>query len=201
VTQSRRVVFLPGASGDREFWRGAGEALPAAWAKVYLSWPGMGDEAHDPSVGGFDALVERVVGELEGPTDLVAQSMGGIIAVRAATRAPTLVRRLVLVATSGGVDTQRLGAADWRPSYRQAFPNAAAWVADPQPDQTEKLRGIESPTLLVWGDADPISPVAVGEHLADLIPAATLHVIGGGTHDLVRENPGPVARLIEDHLG
>jgi pimeloyl-ACP methyl ester carboxylesterase len=200
VAQPPRVVFLPGAIGAGEFWRGAGEALPGAWEKVYLSWPGLGDEPRDRGVRGFDDLVELVIGALERQSDLVAQSIGGLVAVRVATRAPGLVRRLVLVATSGGVDTQRLGAADWRPEYREAFPNAAAWVTDPHADQTEQLRGIESPTLLVWGDADPISPVVVGEHLAGLIPRSTLRVIRGGTHDLARETPGPVARLIADHL-
>jgi len=201
VTQPRRVVFLPGASGDREFWRGAGEALPAAWEKVYLSWPGLGDEPQNAAVRGFDDLVERVADELERPSDLVAQSIGGIIAVRVAARAPSLVRRLVLVATSGGVDMRRLGADDWREDYQRAFPHAARWVADPQPDQTGQLRRIDSPTLLLWGDSDPVSPVAVGEHLADLIPGAALHVIAGGTHDLARDQPVAVARLIAAHLG
>jgi pimeloyl-ACP methyl ester carboxylesterase len=200
VTPPPRVVFLPGASGSGDFWRDAGEALPTTWEKVYLAWPGLGDERPDASVRGFDDLVERVIDALARPSDLVAQSIGGTIAVRVATRAPALVRRLVLVVTSGGVDTKRLGAADWREAYRQAFPDAAAWVADPQPDQTAELRGIASPTLLVWGDADPISPTAVGEHLAGLIPGSRLHVISGGTHDLAREHPVPVARLITEHL-
>ena len=41
---------------------------------------------------------------------------------------------------------------------------------------------------------------AVGEHLAGLIPGAVLRVVAGATHDLARENPAPVARLIEAHL-
>jgi pimeloyl-ACP methyl ester carboxylesterase len=57
----------------------------------------------------FDDLVRLVEAELTEPSTLVAQSMGGIVAVRVALRQPTQVRRLVLVATSGGVDVERLG--------------------------------------------------------------------------------------------
>jgi pimeloyl-ACP methyl ester carboxylesterase len=200
VPRVPRVIFLPGASGGGDFWRGVGERLPAAWEKVYLSWPGLGDEAHDPSVRGFDDLAALVTSRLEGPSGLVAQSIGGVLAVQVAAQAPALVDRLVLVASSGGVDVDRLGAIDWREDYRRSFPRAAAWATGRQPDQTEQLSRVGSPTLLLWGDADPISPVAVGEHLAGLIAGAELHVILGGTHDLARENPDPVARLIDAHL-
>ncbi len=195
-----RVVFLPGAGGDGDFWRDVGERLPSAWEKVYVSWPGLGEQPHDASVGGFEDLVGLVVELLERPSDLVAQSIGGVVAVGVASRVPGMVRRLVLVASSGGVDVGRLGAEDWREEYRQAFPGAAGWVAEPVADQTEQLRRIASATLLVWGGADPISPVGVGEHLAELIPGAALHVIGAGTHDVGREEAGTVAPLIEAHL-
>lgn len=200
MTQARRVLFLPGASGNGDFWRGVGGRLPTAWEKSYLSWPGLGDEAHDASVHGYDDLAERVLSRLDAPSDLVAQSMGGVIATRVAARVPALVDHLVLVATSGGVDVERLGGVDWRGDYGRAFPRAAGWVTARQPDQTDQLRRVRSPTLLLWGDADPISPVAVGEHLAGLIPGAELHVIAGGTHDVARENPAPIARLITAHL-
>ena len=65
---------------------------------------------------------------MDEPVDLVAQSMGGVIAARIALAQPNLVRRLVLCVTSGGVDMAGLGAADWRADYRKSFPNAAAWI-------------------------------------------------------------------------
>jgi poly(3-hydroxyoctanoate) depolymerase len=145
-------------------------------------------------------LVARVVREMTGPVDLLAQSMGGVVAVRAALEKPELVRHLVLSVTSGGIDVAALGAEDWRPAFRMRNPRAPSWFVDEREDFTERLGEITVPVLLLWGDADPISPVAVGRRLAQLFPAAELVVIAGGTHDLVLESADEVAPHIDRHL-
>jgi len=71
---------------------------------------------------------------------------------------------------------------------------------DERRDLTNHIREIRIPVLLLWGDADPISPVAVGERLLQLFPAAELVVVPGGTHDLVSERADDVARHIDQHL-
>ncbi len=195
-----RVVFLPGAGGSAGFWREVGERLPAQRERVYLGWPGLGDEPHDPAVRGFDDLVELVEGQLDAEADLVAQSMGGIVAVRVALRRPEAVRRLVLVATSGGIDVAGLGGANWRAEYQRSYPRAAAWITTEQPDHASDIPRITAPTLLIWGDADPISPVAVGERLLALLPNARLEVLAGATHDLAIERADEVASLISRFL-
>lgn len=196
-----RVLFLPGAGGSAEFWGPVASALPDAWPKEHFGWPGLGDQPHDPAVTGLDDLVAMVAAKMDGPVDLVAQSMGGVIAARLALEKPALVRRLVLCATSGGVDMTGLGAADWRESYRKNFPQAAGWITAPRASAPLPVEKISSPTLLIWGDADPISPLAVGEHLAARLPDARLEVVAGGDHDLARIHAGHVARLIARNLG
>jgi pimeloyl-ACP methyl ester carboxylesterase len=143
-------------------------------------------------------LVEAQIGEH--PVDLLAQSMGGWVAMVVTLRNPAKVRRLVLSVTSVGVDMAALDGADWRQTYRQKHPNAAAWVLDRPPLLTTRLSGVAQPALLLWGDADPISPVEVGQHLEDLLPHATLQVVQGGEHDLVATDADLVAPLIEAHL-
>ena len=59
---------------------------------------------------------------------------------------------------------------------------------------------IAQPTLLLWGDNDPISPVGIGQHLARTLPHATLHVLAGGDHSLAKNWAAEVAPLIEAHL-
>jgi pimeloyl-ACP methyl ester carboxylesterase len=195
-----RVVFFPGASGASEFWAPVADRLPGDWQTRRLSWPGAGSEAHDPSVVGYSDLVVRTAAAVADGSDVVAQSMGGVVAVGLALTHPRKIRRLVLVATSGGLETSVLGAQDWREEYRAEFPNAAPWVTQHLVDHSQQLRHIRLPTCLIWGDADPISPVAVGRALYAALPRSTLHVVAGGTHMMARERPDEIAALIVGHL-
>ena len=67
-------------------------------------------------------------------------------------------------------------------------------------DTTPYLARIAAPTLLLWGDDDPISPLAVGRHLQARIRGSRLHVVKGGRHDLARTHAAEVAPLIARHL-
>ncbi|WP_395712422.1 alpha/beta fold hydrolase [Reyranella sp.] len=196
-----RILFLPGAGASPDFWKPVGSRLPAEWPKHYFGWPGLGDQPHDPAITSLDDLVGLVAKHMDEPVDLVAQSMGGVIAARLALALPDRVRRLVLTVTSGGVDMAGLGGSDWRASYRKSYPRAAEWITASRSSPSLPVEKITAPTLLIWGDADPISPVAVGEHLQARLPAARLHVVPGGDHDLAETHAGPVAALIAEHLG
>lgn len=195
-----RLCFLPGATGDGDFWRPVADRIPGAWPWRLLNLPGAGEQPHDPRVASFADLVELVAAAIDERTDVVAQSMGGVVAIGLALRHPAKVRRLVLVATSGGIDVAGLGAAEWRDQYRDEFPNAAPWVWQDRPDFGDSISAVRAPTLLVWGNADPLSPVAVGERLCELLPASTLEVIEGGTHWLAHDDPDRIASLIAAHL-
>jgi len=195
-----RILFLPGSGASPDFWKPVGALLPADWPKEYFGWPGLGRQPHDPAVKSLDDLVAMVVAKMDAPVDLVAQSMGGVIAVRIALAHPQLVRRLVLTVTSGGIDMAALGASDWRVAYRETFPNAQEWIYAPRTAAPLPVERIAAPTLLIWGDADAISPVAVGEHLERRIPRAQLHVLPGGDHDLAQTMADQVAPLIARHL-
>lgn len=198
--EQRSLVFLPGAAGASEFWLPVARRLPDGWRKTLLNWPGAGDEPRDPEIAGFGDLTDRVSRSVDGRIDLIAQSMGGIVALALALQDPQRVRRLVLVATSGGLDVAQFGAADWRDEYRKKYPNAAPWISEQRVDHTEFLPTIRVATLLIWGDMDPISPVAIGRRLAQLLPNSDLRVLAGGTHSLAHDRPDEVASLIEDHL-
>lgn len=194
---TQRILFLPGAGGSSTFWQPVATRLPADWMKEHLGWPGLGNEPHDRAISNMGDLVSLVTDRLDEPTDLVAQSMGGVIAVRAALERPETVRRLVLCVTSGGVDMSAFGASDWRPAYRRSFPNAVPWITNGRPSQLLPVEKITAPVLLIWGDADEISPVAVGRHLGERLPNARLEIVAGGGHDVAVEHPDIVAGMIE----
>jgi pimeloyl-ACP methyl ester carboxylesterase len=196
----RKILFLPGAGGSPGFWQPVAKLLPEEWDKVFFGWPGLGDQPHDLNINCIDDLVRLVDATIDGPVDLVAQSMGGVIAAQIALKRSTAIRRLVLTVTSAGVNMTQFGASDWRADYRSQFPRAADWIMRQSTAAELPVELIEVPTLLIWGDCDPISPVAVGRHLECRMPNARLHIVPGGHHSLAFDNAGAVAPLIAQHL-
>jgi pimeloyl-ACP methyl ester carboxylesterase len=195
-----RLIFLPGALGRTEFWRPAASLLTYPAQQEQMAWPGFSGMPPDPAIRNLDDLAGRVVARINRPTALIAQSMGGVVALLAALRKPELVTHLVLSVTSGGMRMDELGAEDWRPLTRAANPGVPDWFYSYREDLSPRLPALRMPVLLLWGDADPISPVQAGERLAAVLPNAALHVIPGGGHDLASAHAGLVAPLIDRHL-
>jgi poly(3-hydroxyoctanoate) depolymerase len=63
------------------------------------------------------------------------------------------------------------------------------------------LRTLRQPTLVLAGDDDPIVPLVNGRILARYIPNARLHVVHGGGHLFLLENPAGAAALVAGFLG
>ncbi|ALK34901.1 alpha/beta fold hydrolase [Burkholderia plantarii] len=195
-----RLLFLPGASGDTAFWQPLAQRLEHGAEREVIAYPGFGAEPPDPSLRDLDDLLDRVLAHLDRPSALIAQSMGGVLAIRAALARPELVTHLVLCVTSGGVDVEGLGAEDWRTAFRAAGASLPDWFVAYRGDLTDRLPGVTQPTLLIWGDDDPFSPPAVGERLLGTLPDARLHVVRGGRHDLANAHAAALAPLVDAHL-
>lgn len=193
-----KTLFLPGAAGSAAFWRPV--AVHAQLEGVFFSWPGLGREPPRPDINSIDDLAGLIAREITEPVNIVAQSMGGVIAMKLALTFPGLVKRLVLAVTSGGVPIADLGGLNWQSNYSANFPEAAKWIADPVADLSSQIPTITAPTLLLWGGADPISPVAVGERLRDLLPNARLCIFGDADHDVAQSHADKVAIEIRHHL-
>lgn len=98
-----------------------------------------------------DALIDFVAGLRIGPATLIGSSAGGGVCLMAAANHPALVRRLVLVDSSGAKT----------PALRQCA--------------TE----VRSPTLIVWQQEDETIPVENGRILESLIPDSRLEILLG----------------------
>jgi pimeloyl-ACP methyl ester carboxylesterase len=60
----------------------------------------------------------------------------------------------------------------------------------------EILGDIDVPSLVVGGDRDGFTPLALSEEMHRLIPGSALHVVRGGTHTAPIENPDEVTAAI-----
>jgi pimeloyl-ACP methyl ester carboxylesterase len=198
-----KALFLPGAGGRRSFWEPLAQLLDPRIEPVVIAWPGFGDEPRNDSITSLQGLVDYVLSRMDEPCDLIAQSMGGVVALTLALHYPELVRRLVLTGTSGGIDVSRFGGEDWRGEAlamqvngRERMPS---WFVDDRTDLTSEIPTIAAPALLIWGEDDRISPPTAGEYLASLLPNARFEVVPG-EHDHPHAHPEAVAGLIQPFL-
>lgn len=199
MTRPEQVIYLPGIRGEAAFWEPVASRVATVAPSVMLRYPWASGAGPVEEAGSFADLAAAVAARIDKPTALVAQSLGGVVAVLAAAKQPSLVTHLVLVATSGGVRTDDLDVTDWKTPFLEAYPHVPRWVGDPL-DLSEQLATLAMPALLLWGDADPIAPISIGERLASLLPSAELHVLEGGEHDLAVRYAGTVASAIIEHL-
>lgn len=195
-----KLLFLPGASGNTEFWKPLANRLNNRADKANLGYPGFGQEPATQNVNSFYDLVRMVVSHIDQPTALIGQSMGGVLAAYAALERPHLVTHLVLAVTSGGIDTNSLGAQDWRDGFVATYPSLPNWFLSFKSDISLELKEISQPVLLLWGDADPFSPLTVGHRLLELFPNARMHIVSGGNHDLANAHAQQLAPLVDAHL-
>ncbi|MDH1408580.1 alpha/beta hydrolase [Acinetobacter johnsonii] len=193
------LIFLPGASGNTAFWQPIIQRLPQDDSTMVVAYPSFGGYPDEMNVQSFESLQDDVLNQIQQPSVVIAQSMGGIFAVQAALQKAEQVQALVLVATSGGIDLSPFQVVDWRVDYQQSF-TVPDWFIQHQSDLTDSLERIQCPVLLIWGDADPISPVAVGQALHRQIPHAELHIVSQGQHDLAYVHAEHVAQLIQNFL-
>jgi pimeloyl-ACP methyl ester carboxylesterase len=66
-------------------------------------------------------------------------------------------------------------------------------------DRCKLLKGIDRPTLVIHGAADPVYPLACGIDTARLVPGARLEVIEGMGHDLPAQLIERLLALIDTH--
>ena len=152
----RPLVFLPGAGGRASFWQPVANRLTDLGPAHLLGYPGFGDVPADSGRHVARRAVRLVRGATPGGGEPRRRPVdGGVLATRLAIERPERVARLVLVATSGGVDVGRLGGAEWRASYRAALPDVPSWFEDDRTDLSDRLAEIRAATLLLWSDVDP----------------------------------------------
>jgi poly(3-hydroxyalkanoate) depolymerase len=78
--------------------------------------------------------------------------------------------------------------------YADQLYSITGWTSTPW------LCRLRQPTLVLAGDDDPIVPLINARILAWLIPDAHLHVVHGGGHLFVLEEPAAVAQRVSDFL-
>jgi surfactin synthase thioesterase subunit len=142
-----RVVFFPGASGAAVFLTPVSDRMPDGWPTRLLGWPGAGAEPHDPAITDYGALVDRAAAAVANCSDVVAQSMGGVVAVGLALVYPEdpsagagldlRSHRRRAVRRRGGRARPRADVPNLERVVR--LPDASHWVHHDEPERVSAL--------------------------------------------------------------
>jgi pimeloyl-ACP methyl ester carboxylesterase len=152
---------------------------------------------------------------------LVGHSLGGAVVARLAARWPEKVDRLVLAAPAGPFERRRIvayalpllaTARHAKPRFLRLLVTDAARAGattllragrELVGDDTlaHDLHAIRAPTLLVWGDHDPLVPVERAEEYRQAIPDARLVVVRGAGHVAMSDRPAEFAQTVLDFAG
>ena len=107
MSGAQTVVLLPGFGGTRRAWDGVAALLPRErYPPLALDLPGHGEAADAPRPITFAGCVEHVLARVPARFVLCGYSQGGRIALHLALAAPERVARLVLVASSAGIEDE-----------------------------------------------------------------------------------------------
>ncbi|HEX7119210.1 MAG TPA: alpha/beta fold hydrolase [Longimicrobiales bacterium] len=221
------VVLLHGLAGSHRWWR---YTVPALQEDFRIHVPeligfGASRSATVPP-GGIPAMMELLLRWLDAQglecPHVVGHSMGGQISIHLAASRPDRVGRLVL-ASAAGIPRRRSAAelvrflvellpprAWGRPAFLPTVVRDAL-RAGPRTilrmmyhiladDVRPLLARIRSPTLLVWGRLDPLTPLSHAWILADGIRGAQLRVIPDAAHNPMADRPRVFNRLILSFL-
>jgi 3-oxoadipate enol-lactonase len=123
------------------------------------------------------AIYDRSLAASEQMSELAAARTPVLLAPGASEELHSQVRE-----TMARIDPQafRIGAA-------------AVWLAD----QRDRVAEIETPTLILCGDQDTVTPPDLSRELAEAIAGAELHILAGAAHLSNIERPGDFNSAVE----
>jgi pimeloyl-ACP methyl ester carboxylesterase len=214
------VALIHGLSGSSRWWSRNIDALASRHLVAAVDLVGFGRNSRFfgtpvvlPPFSEVTALLARWLETFGEPVHLAGHSMGGQIAIRLAAERPDLVRSLMLVDATGmpfhldprphirplpkppygGPGILRVLV----PDFLRAGPSsvAVAGTRVMRGDMRERMHALRVPTLLVWGENDPLVPLPFGQAMQQEIEGSRLVVIPRAAHVAMWDAPDEFNRL------
>ncbi len=220
------LVLLHGLAGSHRWWRYVIPQFARHRRVVIPELVGFGGSRPAPRQPDMREMAQIIddwlVANDLGRIDLVGHSMGGEIAIHLAASRPERIRRLVLVAAAGvpreisasaaarlATELARLRA--WGRRTFVATIAADSLRAGPftlyrtlrhllADDVRPLLPLVVQPTLVVWGEHDPVTPLRDAHVLRNSLPLGRLFVVAGASHNVMADRPDEFVRVVVDFL-
>jgi len=198
------LVLLHGGLGSMEMFAPVLPRLAQGRQVIAFDLQGHGRTADNDRPLRFESMADDLAAALDhlgmGQVDVMGYSLGGGAALQVALRHSSRVRRLALISFPfckagwypevshgmsrlGPASVAMLAGSHLHKTYERVAPKPENWpslhdklhdLLTADYDWSESIRAIETPTLIVAGDADSISPL----HMVELF-----QLLGGGRRD------------------
>jgi pimeloyl-ACP methyl ester carboxylesterase len=215
VGAGQDVLVVHGLSGSWRWWLPLVETLSERSRLHLVELPRLGRLRAGEMAPWLGRLLDAVG---LGPVDVLAHSLGGLVATELAIEQPNRVRRLVLVAPAGipcgrGVLARTLPLLEELYDVRTRLPTLVSDAVRTGPvslvhgvayvwerDIRGELGAVQAPTLLVWGERDRLVPAWIAEEWQRLLPRSRLVRLPCG-HVPMWEAPRELATCVLAFLG
>jgi pimeloyl-ACP methyl ester carboxylesterase len=211
------LVLVHGLSASSRWWSTVLPPLSERYACHLLDVPRFGAALRpDETAEWIGAWVDAAG---LGRVRLAGHSIGGAAVARLGALRPELVEALILISPVGMPSGRRvtgyvlplLGALRMTTPRFVATLSVDALRAGPaailrgglyaaRADVREQARAIRAPTLLVWGDRDPLVPFVLADEWRGALPSARLVVLHGVGHVPMVERPRELAEELREFL-
>ena len=210
-TSATPLILLHGGLGSTAIYSEILPALSANRQVIAIDFQGHGrtadiDRPFSPEFFADDVAALAKYLQLE-KADVMGYSLGGVTAQQVIYRHPALVRKLVVVSSPykragwypevraamdqmSGAQAEQMKPSPLYQEYARVAPNPDGWTnlvaktsvaIKKDYDWTKEVQTIQSPTMLVCGDADGFPPSHAAEFFA---------LLGGGKKDAGWDNSG-----------
>lgn len=188
---------------------------------IVFDLPGFGNEPMVSDDWGVPEYAKWVENKIKNKKDLIllGHSFGGRIAAEIAASKPANLKGLILsgapclyrpsLPTSTKIKIYKILKQFVPPSIRkiaysqdlkEAGKLGKVFRKTVIHDQTEQLKKIKVPTLIVWGDKDNEVPLAIGQEMHQLIGKSELKIIEGTGHNSYFEKPELFFGYVKDFV-
>jgi len=221
--QGPPVLLVHGLAGSSDWWVRNFDVLSRDHAVYLVDLPGFGSMrkyAKQFSVAGSAQWLAELLAALNlHQVALVGHSMGGLIAAIFAARYPERVTKLVLAAPAIALPHKSVlpfvvplmkQAMYIHPAFLPTFVRDTARAGPSillrasrellNIDIKQELAKIAAPSLLIFGEHDPVVPALLGPKLQSEIPGSCLAILPRAGHILMYDQPDLFKRTVLEFL-
>jgi pimeloyl-ACP methyl ester carboxylesterase len=216
------LILLHGGLGIVDYWGNQVPDFAKDHQVLLIESRGHGRSTRDDQRYTYELMASDVVAVMDklgiGKADVVGWSDGGIIALVMALANPDRLGRIVALGANSdpsGVDMAVVNGATFAqyitnaganyakvsptPGDYDNFVGAISKMWETEPNFTDKLGQIKTPTLIMAGQYDVITE-AHTKMMATTIPGAKLEIVPNTAHFVIWQDAATFNRLVRDFL-